>query len=114
MSHGDHPEVFNLYGSYVLISLHDEPLALRAWRESVRLKPEEPQYHINLARLLAVLNLDDEAASEVAALRSLGRVGQNESAARSLERDLAKIRASRKLRAAAHAAAAVKSSRTTP
>jgi len=46
--------------------------------------------------LLAVLGLDDEASAEVAALRGLGRMGQNEAAARRLEARLKEIQAQRR------------------
>jgi hypothetical protein len=95
LSHGEYPELFNLYGSYALRSLGDVPLALRAWREAVRTQPSEPQYHINLAKLLIVLRRDDEAMAEIQALRAIGRIGQYESLARNLEADLRQHRAAR-------------------
>jgi hypothetical protein len=86
-------ELFNLYGSYAGNSLHDPALALKAWRESVRLAPSEPQYRINLARLLILLGKHDEAREQIAALRGLGRLGQYESPALKLEAALRKASA---------------------
>ena len=87
--HGDNAELYNVYGSYVLNSLGDTELALKLWREAVKEMPGEPQYHINLCRLLIVLGRADEAREQIAALRRIGRLGQYESLALSLEAKLA-------------------------
>ena len=95
LKHGDNPELLNIYADYVLNSLGDVPLSLRLWQESVRLRPDEPQYRINLAEMLIALGHDQEARVEIAALRRLGRLGQNERAAQTLEKlldDAAKAR----------------------
>lgn len=89
MSQGDHPELFNLYGSYALNSLGDSRLALALWREAVRTRPSEPQYRVNLTRLLIALGHVDEARAEIASLRRTGRLGQFESRALRLEAELA-------------------------
>lgn len=85
MIHGEQPELFNLYGSYALNSLHDPRLALALWSEAVRTAPSEPQYHINLTRLQIALGHREEARAEIAALRRIGRLGQYESLALKLE-----------------------------
>jgi tetratricopeptide (TPR) repeat protein len=90
MSHGDNPELYNIYGSYALNSLGDVDLALRLWTEAARVRPKEPQYHVNLARLLIVLGRDDEARKQISELRRIGRFGQYESTALELESDLRK------------------------
>jgi hypothetical protein len=95
LAQGDHAEVLNVYGSYALNSLHDPALALSLWRESIRLRPSQPQYRINLCRLLIVLGKDEEAREQIAALRSIGRVDQYESLARQLEARLRSAQAGR-------------------
>jgi hypothetical protein len=93
LSRGPHPEVFNIYGSYALNTLKDPGLSLRLWRESVRLNPNEPQYRINLCRLLIVLREPEQAREQIAALRRIGRLGQYESLALQLEARLAAAQA---------------------
>ncbi len=88
MSHGDHPEVLNNYGNYVLNVLHDPQLALRAWQEASRLSPAEPQYRISVVKLQILLREDAEARAGIAALRRLGRLGQYDREARELEQRL--------------------------
>ena len=85
LSHGDNAEVLKIYGDYVLNSLGDAKLAVSLWKEAVRLRPSEPQYAINLGRLYVATGQPVEARREIARLRSLGHVGQNESAALQLE-----------------------------
>lgn len=88
MSHGDNAELLNVYGSYVLNSLGDPKLAEALWQEAVRIKPAEPQYHINLARLLIAVGKYDAARHEISELRRIGRLAQYESMALDLESDL--------------------------
>ena len=88
LSHGDNPELFNIYGSYALNSLGDVELALKLWREAVRIKPTEPQYRINISKLLIALGKDQEARREISELRRIGTLGQYESMALLLEADL--------------------------
>jgi tetratricopeptide (TPR) repeat protein len=90
MTHGDSPELFNIYGSYVLNSLREYALAQSLWEEAVRLKPKEPQYHVNLGRLLIAMGKDEDARREIAALRRIGPLGQYENQALRLEADLRK------------------------
>jgi hypothetical protein len=85
LSHGDHAEVYNIYGSYALNVLDDPDLCLRLWLESVKLVPSEPQYRINLIRLLVAMRADEAAQRQIAALRALGRVGQYEKPALEME-----------------------------
>lgn len=85
MSRGEQPELLNLHGAYAVQTLGDPQLALELWREAVRSKPSEPQYHDNLSRLLIALGRLDEARAQIAELRANGRLGQYESRARRLE-----------------------------
>ncbi len=87
-SHGPHPEVLSMRGNYVLNVLGDSDTALRLWQQAEALKPSEPEYHISLAKLLIMLRRFDEARAEIAQLRRIGRFGQNEAAARTMEQRL--------------------------
>jgi Flp pilus assembly protein TadD len=78
LSRGDDPEVINVYASYALNGLGDIPFAIKLWNESVRLRPREAQYRINLAELLIATGDDAGAASQIEALRRIGRFGQND------------------------------------
>ncbi len=92
LTHGDNAELFNIYGSYVLNTLGDTRLALSLWRDAVRLKPKTAQYRINLTKLLIVVGRHDEARAQIAEIRHLGRLGQNEASAAALEARLARAR----------------------
>ena len=85
LSQGANAEVSNIYGDYALNVLEDDDLALRLWREASARKPAEPQYHASLAKLYIKLGRLTEARQELAVLRKLGRLGQNEMLARSIE-----------------------------
>jgi hypothetical protein len=84
-SHGPNPEVLSMRGNYVLNVIGDGDETLRLWRQAEALRPAEPQYHISLAKLLIALRHYDEARAEIAQLRKIGRLGQNEAAALELE-----------------------------
>jgi hypothetical protein len=92
LSQGDNPEVLNIYGSYVLSQMHDVPLTFRLWREAMRLRPEEPQYHDNLIRLLIAAGDFDMAQKEIDILRNTGGLGQGRAAAAALEVQLQEAR----------------------
>ena len=87
-SHGPDPEVMNMRGNYVLNVLGDSAQALRLWRQAVALRPSERQYHITLAKLLIVLHRYDEARVQIDELRKIGRLGENETDAQTLEANL--------------------------
>jgi hypothetical protein len=91
LSRGSQPEVLNIYGDYALNVLHDNEAALAAWRRCTQLRPGEPQYHVNLVKLLILLGQDKEARAEIAALRRIGKLGQNEVAAAELEQRLREL-----------------------
>jgi tetratricopeptide (TPR) repeat protein len=82
---GPRAEVLNIRAGYVLGVLKQPDEALRLWREAIALNPREPQLRINLAKLLIATDRLDEARAEIARLRAMGRLGQNEAAARELE-----------------------------
>ena len=87
-SQGRNAEIFNIEGDYVLNVVREPDLAAYLWRESVELAPGNPQYHINLARLLIATGDEAGARREIAALRQLGAMGQTEQAAQELEQRL--------------------------
>jgi hypothetical protein len=84
-SHGPNTEVLNMRGNYVLNVLGDSTLALQLWQQASAMQPGEPQYNINLAKLLILMGRYDEARTQIAQLRRLGRLGQNEDMAKTLE-----------------------------
>lgn len=85
LAHGRHPDVLTMRGDYALNVRGDVPVALALWREAVQRAPAQAQYRINLAKLLIALGREQEARQEIATLRRLGRLGQNEAAAANLE-----------------------------
>jgi tetratricopeptide (TPR) repeat protein len=84
-SRGPNPEVMSMRGNYVLNVLGDSALALRLWRQASALRPNEREYHVSLAKLLIAMGQYDEARAQIAQLRKLGRLGQNEAMAEILE-----------------------------
>jgi hypothetical protein len=85
LSQGANAEVLNMYGDYALNQMVDGELALRLWRQASALHSKEPQYHVNQAKLLIYLGRYDEARAQIAILRKMGRLGQNEASAVFLE-----------------------------
>lgn len=85
LTHGPHPDVLTIYGDYALNVLGDSELALRLWQEACDLRPSVAQYRVNLVKLLIALGRHDAARNQIAELRRRGRLGQNESIARSLQ-----------------------------
>jgi hypothetical protein len=88
LSQGKNAEIFNIEGDYVLKVVREPSLAVRLWRESVALAPRNPQYRINLAELLIAVGDDAGARSQIAALRTIGGMGQTERSAQMLEAKL--------------------------
>jgi len=88
LSRGPDPELLNIYADYALNVLGEPEFALRLWQEASTRRPKERQYHINQAKLLIALGRYDEARIQIEQLRKLGRLGQNQAAADSLERRL--------------------------
>ena len=86
LSHRRHADIVTIQGDYLLNVRNEHQRALDLWREAVALDPGTAQYRINLVKLLITLGLDAEARQQIAALRALGHVGQNEAAAQDLER----------------------------
>lgn len=87
--HGPNPDVLSLHGEYVLNVHGDFTSALRLWRQAIQRSPKTAQYRINLIKLLIARGNRDEAVRQIAELRALGRLGQNEAAAADLQRRLA-------------------------
>ena len=76
-------EILNIRADYTLNVMHDHETALAQWANAIELRPGEPQYRINRARVLIALNREREAREDIAALRRMGV--DNEEAARNLE-----------------------------
>lgn len=85
LSHGDNPEVLNIYADYAANALHDPALALRLWQGAIALHPRQAQYRVNEVSMLIALGRFDAAAARIQQLRELGRFGQNQAAADALE-----------------------------
>lgn len=92
LARGDNPEILNVYGSYALNVLQDVPFALKLWEEALRLRPSEPQYHVNLVRLHIALGEFGAAEAGIAQLGELGRFGQTGRLAVRLRLELAQAR----------------------
>jgi hypothetical protein len=86
--HGPQPDLLTLHGDYLLNVRHDAAAAEVLWRQAVALRPGQPQYRINLIRLLVARGLRDEAERELAALQALGHFGQTRAAAEALRRQI--------------------------
>lgn len=82
-------DIYTLYGDYTLNVLRQPEAAIALTRCSVALRPTVAQYRVNLARQLIHVGRIDEARKEIAALRAMGRLGQNETAAAALEQRIA-------------------------
>lgn len=81
--------ILDVYGNYALNALGDAALTLSLWDQAIALDPREVEYRVSLARLLIALGRIDQARTEIAAIRRLGRFGQYERRAQDLERRLA-------------------------
>ena len=90
---GRKAEVMNIQADYVFNVLHQPNTGVYLWRRAIALSPGEPQYRINLAKVLISLGRDREARAEIAQLRRMGRIGTNEQAARDLEARFLRARA---------------------
>ncbi|KGQ18846.1 TPR-repeat-containing protein [Lysobacter dokdonensis DS-58] len=80
-----HPDMQTLYADYALNVLHEYDLALGLFEGVVRMRPNESQYRINLAKVQISMGRRDAAVKEIATLREMGRFGENEAAALELE-----------------------------
>jgi hypothetical protein len=92
LERGPDAEVLNIYGNYALNALRDPSLALRLWQDAVQQAPNVVQYRETLARMLIASGQLDEAVVQIAQVRRLGRLGQNEAAAQALEQLVADAR----------------------
>jgi hypothetical protein len=89
LSHGPNAEVFNIRADYAFNVLREPDASLALSQRAIALRPGEPQYRINRARVMIALGRDAEARAEIAALRAAGGADGNEQAARQLEARLA-------------------------
>jgi hypothetical protein len=85
LDHGENAEVLSIFGNYSLNVLHDPNLALRAWDRAAQLEPGAVEYQVTLAKMLIASGRFQEAASHIATVRQLGKLGQNEAMAHELE-----------------------------
>jgi hypothetical protein len=85
LARGANAEVMNIYGNYALNGLHDPSLALHLWQGAADHAPNVAAYQQTLAKMLIATGRPDLARARIARLRQLGRLGQNEAAARELE-----------------------------
>ena len=85
LSQGPNAEIINLKADYTINVLHQPMAALALWQQAIALKPREPQYRINLVKLLIAMNRIEDAREQVRVLRHMGRYGQYGSIASELE-----------------------------
>lgn len=85
LSQGPHPEVQSILANYMLNVLHQPDFALYYWHSASVGNPGEPQYRINLIKLLIAVGRDQDAQLEISNLRLMGRMGQYKSVADQLE-----------------------------
>lgn len=85
IGHGENPDLLNIRADYAFNVLHRQDEALALWQRAIALRPGEPQYRINRAKVLIALGRSDEAREEIAGLRRMSRLGTTEQAARELE-----------------------------
>lgn len=77
--------VLDVYGNYALNALGDTELTLSLWTQAITLDPNEVEYRVSLSRLLIALGRIDQARTEIALIRGMGRFGQYERRAQELE-----------------------------
>jgi predicted small lipoprotein YifL len=81
----DDAEVMSVYGNYAYNVLRDKELAERLWRQALRLRPDQPEYHVTLIKMLIRQGRSAEARREIGRLRGMGRFGQYQKVAADLE-----------------------------
>jgi hypothetical protein len=95
LAHGANPDVLGIQGNYALNVLHDPTLALHLWRQAARLAPYSVEHQKTLARMLIATGQFDEATLQIARIRQMGRLGQNEAVADELQRLATQARSER-------------------
>lgn len=93
LTHGPSANLLSTYANYAFNVLGDSELALRLLDETITLEPKEPEHRVGLVRVLIALDRFDEAQTQIAALRRLGRLDQYDDKAELLEQRLATQRA---------------------
>jgi hypothetical protein len=83
------PDIYAIWADYTLNVSRETDKAIALTRRSVELAPTVAQYRVNLATYLIYAGRIEEAKREIATLRELGRLGQNEAAAAMLEQRIA-------------------------
>ena len=81
-------DILNIYADYIFNVIRDPDAALAMWSRSIRMRPDVAQYRINVTKALIAVGRFDEATGQIAALRRLGRFGQNEAEASALDERL--------------------------
>jgi tetratricopeptide (TPR) repeat protein len=79
------PDMLTMYGDYTLNILHVPDKAIQLFQGAVSMRPDTPQYRINLAKVYIALGHREEARKEIQVLRDMGRFGEKEAAALELE-----------------------------
>ena len=84
-SHGQNAEVTE-HLRRLRVQCHGSTrVGIYLWHRAIALNPKAAQYRINLIKVLIALDREDEAREEIVSLRRLGRLGQNEAAAETME-----------------------------
>jgi hypothetical protein len=99
LAHGPNAELLSIHGNYALNIQHDPTQALQLWRQAAQLAPQKIQYQETLARMLIATDQLDEADRQIARIRQIGRLGQNEQVADELQRLAVQARSERKTQA---------------
>jgi tetratricopeptide (TPR) repeat protein len=92
---GDQPVILGAFGSYALGVMGDPEFALRLWRESTRIDPNNSRIQKDATRLEIAQGHYAQAAERIESLRRRGRFGQNRDLADSLLVELNRARARR-------------------
>lgn len=78
-------DLYTMYGDYTFNVLDRQEHGIALARRAVEVQPAVAQYRINLAQYLIHVGRIDEAREQIAAIRAMGSLGQNEAAALKLE-----------------------------
>jgi protein O-mannosyl-transferase len=79
------PQLLAIYGNYALNVLLDPNLALQLWSDAVEQAPRNVQYRETLAKLWIASGRHDLAREQIEMIRALGRFGETEATAATLE-----------------------------
>jgi hypothetical protein len=80
-----HADMYNMYADYLYNVTRERERAVALFRKSIEMRPQIGQYRINLIKVLIAMGRLDEARTEIALLRGMGKLGQYEAEADRLE-----------------------------